>query len=480
MKKLIYIGLLALGFASCSDFLDIDDETKISNDRLFSTLSGVEEALNGAYYEMGATNYYGTQMIMAAEVKGGNLKIDDLNFESPFSFYYIPAFEFTHTVEGEDDYFDGCYGQIYEVISAANMVIENIDYVEDASDLQKLQAVAEAKAIRALAHFDLARLYAQPYSYTANAQHLGIPYLQKNIAYHELTSRDLLYDNYENIIADLLEAEQNLGTAIGVEEAKSAKFYMSKVAAQALLARVYLYKSDWDKAREYATKVIESGSASLLPNSEVLDYYSNNTPTNEDLFAIDNGGRNNAAPLSDRIGISENRDRFYLLPSNDIIDLYDDEDVRKQLFGEQEAKDVVQSLTAKWTEMADKDHYIPVVRLAEMYLIRAEASLNLPAIDEVQARADLDVIRKRANPNATNLQLSGAALKEELFLERRRELAFEGHLFFDIVRMGRDLRRVDCNATQNVNVDYPSDLFVLPIPEDAIEGNPNMVQNPGY
>ena len=92
----------------------------------------------------------------------------------------------------------------------------------------------------------------------------------------------------------------------------------------------------------------------------------------------------------------------------------------------------------------------------------------------------MDVIRKRANPNVANLQLSGAALKEELFQERRRELAFEGHLFHDILRMGRDLRRVDCNALQNVNIDYPSDLFILPIPEEAIEFNDQMVQNPGY
>lgn len=480
MKKILYIGLLALGFASCSDFLDIDDETKISNDKLFSTLSGVEEALDGVYYEMGNGNYYGSHMIIGADVKGGNLKVNDLNFENPSSYYYIPAFEFTHTVNGDDDYFSDCYGQIYKVISAANTIIENIDYVEDATDTEKAQAVAEAKVVRALAHFDLTRLYAQPYSYTANAQHLGIPYLHKNIAYHERTTRDLLFDNYEDIIADLTDAEQNLGTAIGIEGAKYAKAYMSKVGAQALLARVYLYKGDWDKAREYATKVIENGSVSLIANSEVEDSYSSNNPTSEDIFVIDNEGRNNAAPLSDRIGVSEKRERFYLIPSNDIISLYEDGDVRKQLFTAQVGTKATRVVTRKWTEKDGKDHYIPVVRLAEMYLIRAEACLNMPVSDEVQARADLDVIRKRANPNVVNIQLSGTALKEELFLERRRELAFEGHLFYDIVRMGRDLRRVDCNATQNVNLDYPNNLYVLPIPEEAIESNGQMIQNPGY
>nr|WP_320119273.1 RagB/SusD family nutrient uptake outer membrane protein [uncultured Marinifilum sp.] len=476
MKKLIYIGLLALGFASCSDFLDVEDETKISNDQLFSTLSGVEEALNGVYYVIGDTDYYGKQMLIAADIKGGNLKFDDITFGNPFSYYFLPAFQFTHTAIGEEDYLEGCYEHIYSVISAANNVIENIEYAADASETQKLQAVAEAKAIRALAHFDLTRLYAQPYSYSANAQHLGVPYMLQNIAWDQLVSRDLLYDNYENIIADLLEAEANLGTAIGIEEANYAKAYMSKVAAQALLARVYLYKGDWDNAKAYATKVIEDGSISLLSNSEYVDSYQSQDPTKEDIFIIDNTGISAAAPMATTIGFQDDRTYHLLLPSNDIIDLYDDGDVRGELFVEQ----LGEKVTTKWVEFSDKDRCIPVIRLAEMYLIRAEASLNLPVSDEVQARADLDVIRKRANPAASNIQLSGSALKEELFQERRRELAFEGHLFYDIVRMGRDLTRVDCNALYNVNIDYPSNLFVLPIPEDAMEYNDQMVQNPGY
>lgn len=476
MKKLLYIGLLATSLVSCSDFLDIDDKTKISNDKLFSTLSGVEEALNGVYFEMGDFEYYGCNMIMAAEVKGGNLKFNNIAQESPFASYYLPAFQFTHTVEGDDDYFDGFYSSIYKVISGANSIIENIHHATDASDVEKAQAVAEAKAIRALAHFDLTKLYAQPFSYSSNAQHLGIPYLLKNIAYDQLTTRDILYNNYENIINDFLDAEADLGTAIGVEDSKYTKAYLSKVAVQALLARVYLYKGDWNKAIEYATKVIENGSISLISNSEIKDYYSNSNPTSEDLFIIDNSSRNIAAPLSDRIGIKENRTILYLLPSNDIIDLYEDGDVRGELF----AKQMEMTLTQKWVEFSGKDHFMPIIRLAEMYLIRAEASLNLPVTNEVQARADINIIRKRANPAATNIQLSGNELKEELFQERRRELAFEGHLFFDIVRMGRHLRRVDCNALENVNVDYPSNLFVLPIPKDAMQYNRQMEQNAGY
>lgn len=476
MKNIIYIGLLVLGLASCSDFLDIEDETKISNDKLFSTLNGADEALNGTYYELGNGSYYGNNMIIAPEIKGGNLKVNNISFENAKSYNYLPSFEFTHTVKGEADYMSNFYKHLYRVISYANNVIENIENVADATEQEKAQIEAEAKAIRALAHFDLTRFYAQPYSYTANAQHLGVPYMLRNIQYDELVTRDLLFDNYENIIADLVYAEENLGTAIGNVGASYSEAYMSKLAAQALLARVYLYKGDWERARLYATKVIEDGEVSLLSTAEFVESFSKQEPSREDIFIVDNSGRKIGAPLSDIIGISEARTSLFLLPSNDIIELYEEGDVRGDLFDVQ----MEVQLTKKWMEFADQDNHISVLRLAEMYLIRAEASLNLPVRDEVQARADLNVIRKRANPNAENLQLSGFALDEELFIERRRELAFEGHLFFDIARMGRNLRRVDCNARENINIDYPNNLFVLPIPEDAIEFNDQMEQNPGY
>ncbi|MDQ2178948.1 RagB/SusD family nutrient uptake outer membrane protein [Marinifilum sp. D714] len=476
MKNITYIGLLVLGLASCSDFLDIEDETKISNDKLFSTLNGADEALNGTYYELGNGSYYGKDMIIAPEIKGGNLKVNNISFENAKSYNYLPSFEFTHTVKGEADYMSNFYKHLYRVISYANNVIENIENVADATEQEKAQIEAEARAIRALAHFDLTRFYAQPYSYTANAQHLGVPYMLRNIRYDELVTRDLLFDNYENIIADLVYAEGNLGTAIGNVGASYSKAYMSKLAAQALLARVYLYKGDWERARQYATKVIEDGEVSLLSTAEFVESFSKQEPSREDIFIVDNSGRKIGAPLSDIIGISEARTSLYLLPTNDIIELYNDGDVRGELFDVQ----MEAQLTKKWVEFADQDNHISVLRLAEMFLIRAEASLNLPVRDEVQARADLDVIRKRANPNAENLQLSGFALDEELFNERRRELAFEGHLFFDIARMGRNLHRVDCNARENINIDYPNNLFVLPIPEDAIEFNDQMEQNPGY
>lgn len=475
MKKLIYLTALFLGVVSCSDFLDIDDATKISNDKIFSTIEGAREAINGVYYQLGDGDYYGKNLMIVPSIKGGDLKINDITFENPMSYDYLPSYHFSHL--REDDFTDNIYKSIYEIIYGVNNIINSVDGILDASQEEKVQLIAEAKALRALAHFDLTRFFAQPYVFTPNGQHMGIPYLKANITYEDKVKRDLLYKNYEDIIADLTDAELNIGTAINQEGAKSSRAYMSKVAVQALLARVYLYKNDWDNAREYATKVIESGSASLLGNDQIVDSYNVNEPNDEDLFVVDKSGRSDGAPLSSILGVRIERTSKYMLVSNDLLSLYDEDDVRLQLFEEQ----LGITLSSKYKEfVGGHDHYIPVVRLAEMYLIRAEASLNLPVSDEVQARADLDIIRKRANPAAENVQLSGDVLREELFNERRRELAFEGHLFFDIARMGRDVRRVDCNAEINKDLDYPDYRYVLPIPDEAIEYNDKMIQNPNY
>ena len=110
-----------------------------------------------------------------------------------------------------------------------------------------------------------------------------------------------------------------------------------------------------------------------------------------------------------------------------------------------------------------------------MYLIRAEANarLNKPT----EALQDLNSIRERANLSALT---ATANLLEEIFLERRRELAFEGHLFFDIIRFKKDVIR-DKGCLANVcNLNYPSNFFILPIPQSSIELNENIQQNEGY
>ncbi|MFP4691574.1 MAG: RagB/SusD family nutrient uptake outer membrane protein [Bacteroidales bacterium] len=480
IRLLPFAALLML--FSCSDFLDVDEQTRISNDKLFSTVEGNAEALSSAYYMLGEANYYGRNMMVVPGIKGGNLKIHDIDNSNPMSFYFRPSYEFNHSEDPEDDYTDDIYRKIYEVIMTVNNIIEYAPDIGDASEEEKNQILAEARAIRALAHFDLTRLFAQPYIYSDNAQHPGVAYIDRVLGYNEHFGRDRLYQNYNRILEDLAFAEEHIGTSLARDYASGAmdyysSAYFSKRSVQALMARVYLYKGDWSSAREYASEVISTGGASLQPHDAFVERFVSNDPSGEDLFIINNEGSSSGAPLASIMGTRDDRNTNYLEISNDLLSLFDEKDRRLDYYIHE--NDGMVSL--KYPEFdGNKDHYIPMIRLAEMYLIRAEASVNLPNPDEVQARSDLNKIRRRANPDAPGINLTGEALREEIFLERRRELALEGHLFFDIARQGRNVRREDVNATMNRNLDYGDYRYVLPIPQRAVSLNDQMTQNEGY
>ena len=481
-KRLLLAFSIALMLASCEDFLDVDEQTNISNDQLFRTVKGATEALSGAYYSLGELEYYGRNMMVVPDLKGGNLRIYNLDNTNPISFYYRPSYEFNHSEDPGDDYTDNMYQRIYEVIMSVNNVIRYAPDIENANEEEKNQLLAAARAIRALAHFDLTRLYAQPYIFSQNAQHTGIAYIDRILGYNEQFPRDPLFRNYNRILEDLKFAEEHIGPSLAQRYASStlnyySSAYFTKAGVQALMARVYLYMNDWTNARAYASAAINTSGASLQPSASFVERFISNVPSSEDLFIINNEGRNSGAPLSIIFGFRNERTTNYMAISNDLIELFEQGDRRREYY----IKQLNDTITRKYTEYTgSKDHYIPVIRLAEMYLIRAEASVNLPAPDEVQARSDLDRIRRRANPGAPAVNLSGQALKDEIFRERRRELAMEGHLFFDIARHGRNVRRNDTNATMNQNLDFGDYRYVLPIPQKAISLNRLMTQNDNY
>ena len=479
--RLLPVAALMVLFA-CSDFLDVDEQTRISNDQLFSTVKGNAEALSGAYYMLGDANYYGRNMMVVPDIKGGNLKMHNVNSANPMSAYFMPSYEFNHSEDPENDYTDNMYRQIYEVIMGVNNIIEYAPEIENATEDEINQILAEAKAIRALAHFDLTRWFARPYNYSSNAQHPGVAFIDRVLGYNEHFGRDPLYRNYNRILDDLKFAEEHIGTSLAQHYASGAmnyysSAYFSKRSVQAMMARVYLYMEDWSSAREYASEVISAGGTSLQPHETFVERFVSNDPSGEDLLIINNEGRSSGAPLASIMGTRSGRTTNYMEISNDLLSLFGEDDRRLDYYIHEHNAMV----SRKYPEYdGNKDRFIPVIRLAEMYLIRAEASVNLPNPDEVQARSDLNTIRRRANPDAPGVNLTGEALRDEIFLERRRELALEGHLFFDIARQGRDVRRDDVNATMNRNLDYGDYRYVLPIPQRAVSLNNQMTQNDGY
>ena len=123
---------------------------------------------------------------------------------------------------------------------------------------------------------------------------------------------------------------------------------------------------------------------------------------------------------------------------------------------------------------------IKVLRLSELYLIRAEAAAEKASPDFTQANADLNAIRRRGDASAANLNLTTKdALIDAVLLERRKELAFEGNLLYDMARRKKNIVRIDC-ISQNCNINADDYRLVMPIPSNTIIANRNMIQNQGY
>ena len=129
----------------------------------------------------------------------------------------------------------------------------------------------------------------------------------------------------------------------------------------------------------------------------------------------------------------------------------------------------------KYNKEANSDE-----KLSELYLIRAEAAAEKATPDFTLANADLNLIRKRADPSATNLNITVKNdLIDAILLERRKELAFEGNLLFDLLRRKKDVTRVDATATVK-NLSTDDNRLIMPLPANTVNANKNMVQNTGY
>jgi len=471
MRTTLYIMLsllMLLSATSCEEFLNRDPEDKISNDGLFKDMTGVKYALAGAYNSLADNDYYRKNFILNAELKGGNVKFSS-NIVEMYMDRYRDTYNFNHSPNDERTsyYF---YRHLYEVLNMANNVIANTPDAKGGTQAEKDHVLGEARTIRALAHFDLVRLFARRYDYTNNAQHPGIVIVRQSPDVFDQPERSTVYETYRFIVDDLKQAINLLENSPSKDK---GDLWISAATAKAILARVYLYKEDWNNAIDMATQVIQNNNYNLVPHQQYVEKFTQDQPSQEDIWMLDNSYEL-AEALSKFIGVPGNADKTQMSVSKDLLNLYEQEDVRQELFTTYENDTVCRKYQAE----NNIESNIPMVRLPEMYLIRAEASARIG--EPIQARSDLDKIRKRANPDAPFPNLTGQELIDQIILEKRKELALEGHLFYELKRLGRDINRTDCNATRNQNLTYPDYRYVMPIPKDEMDYNQNMIQNEGY
>tara|TARA_R110002049_G_scaffold200119_6_gene370710 strand:- start:817 stop:2145 length:1329 start_codon:yes stop_codon:yes gene_type:complete len=442
MKKIIYITLIFVTALSC-DVLDAEPQNSISAEEAFKTKEDINKGILGAYASFQSLSYYGRTYSLFSDLAADNLA-------HPLAATATAYAEVNNNnILPENGSVDGIWSIAYDGINVANNVITKVPTIADMSEQEKNEALAELYFIRALNHFNLLNYFG------------GVPIkIIPTVGVGNLDApRNSVEEVYSQIINDLIFASDNLPVS-------SNKVRAGKYAAKALLAKVYLYKKDYPQAKTLASEVIAEGGYTLLQNYE--DIFADDASA-ESIFeiAFTQLERNRISEYNFPTSLNGRRE---VEPAQDLLDAYEANDER---FEGSIAFEGTQAYAIKYDDLSlGADNFI-VLRIADMYLVRAEAEANLPSPVVSAVQSDINEIRVRANLQPT-LESSISQLIRIIEKERRIEFAFEGQRWFDLVRTDRAIA-----VLPNVN---STNQTLFPIPTDEIQTNnsPGMVQNPGY
>ncbi len=457
-----------IGFMlSCSEsFLELSPQDSVSDEEAITNLEDLETSVTGVYDEISGAYYYGRYMFMIPDVMADDVK---QNLSANRIVDYAE-----HVQNVSDSQANALWTGMYFANNALNNIINSDVEVTASTQDEKDHLIGEAYALRGLVYFDLVKLFAQHYTFTADASHAGVPIILEFDPTLE-PERNTVKEVYDQIISDMTKAISLMKTTSRSANSNT----LSSVAVKALLSRVYLYKEDWVNAEAMATDVIESGYT-LETNANYLNLWAADNST-ESIFEIamtetDNVGSNSISGLYLSPAAGGYGD---YLPSNDVVSLYEAGDARLGVFIDDPllAGDYAPYRVNKYPEVLGYDN-VKVIRLAEMYLIRAEARAEI-GTNILGAQQDLDVVRQRALPTAPTTIAIGDALKDAIFLERRLELCFEGQRLWDLMRKKKNIVRTQCTSSI-CEIPYGDDTNILPIPQNETDVNPNIAQNPGY
>ncbi len=467
MKKYIIATLAIISFTilSCSEsFLELPLQQQVENSVALTNLEDFESSITGVYNEISGSEYYGRYMLLIPDVMADDVK---QNAQANRIEDYAE-----HIVRVSDGDANSLWTTMFAAINATNAIINSEVVVPDAVQDERDHIIGEAYALRGLIYFDMVRFFAQHFTFTADASHPGVPIVLE-FDPTGIPSRSSVNEVYDRVILDMTMAISLMDS----DSRSGNSNTLSSTSVKALLARVYLYKEDWSNAEAMATDVINSGEFSLVSNANYYNLWTTDN-SSESIFEIsmteaDNVGGGGLAGLY----LPEIFGDY--LPSNDVVSLYDTEDARLSTFEEDPLLigEFAPYRMIKYPDINGFDN-VKVIRLAEMYLIRAEARAEI-GTDIAGAQDDLDAVHQRAVAGSADNADTGDALDDAIFLERRLELAFEGQRLWDLMRKKMDVVRTNCTS-QTCLIPYASETVILPIPQNETDVNPNIDQNPGY
>ncbi len=471
-NKIIYI-LLVMAFltSSCDDTLEQQFSNNVEVSDAIVDLNSLNLAVNGSYSLFTDRDVYNRTLLLVPEILSDNGFIDAFDNTGRYL-----DFDF-YSVNANNPNVDRTWDDLTRIIASTSIIIERAKVISFPESEQEdaEQYRGEAYALRALAFHNMQLLFAQPYNFSADASHLGVPIpdfeLLGDGGTLQTPSRSSTAQVYQQIENDLLNAIDLLKN-VNLIASESARKRMNLHAAKALLARVYLHMESWTEAKNLAIDVIENSGSELLENDEYIASWGLES-NKETLMVLINNAVDNSG--------SDSISHFYLnyedaFATDDFVSILGDTtDVRKGLY----PRDGNVNLVEKFPRKTVRDDKIQIVRLSEMYLIKAEAHAQLT--EDIQAQEALDAIRQRAEPTAASSTETGQVLIDKIILERRKELAFEGFRLYDLTRYGRTFNKF-LQDGDPIPISAPENRTIMPIPIDEINVNPNIAnqQNPGY
>lgn len=498
-------AILAASLSSCvNDWLDVAPSDGTDADAALTSSSDLAAARTGMYAALkGNSNlvdYYGQQFFVYGDVHAGDdYQYNNLGGSNRASFYYDMNYQTASEFTSSTSSSNVAWKSPYIVIGRANRIIAAAEggALSDAAEAKATidQYAAEAKVLRALAHFDLVRIYGKPYTEDQGAS-LGVPLVTEVLESNAKPARSTVAEVYTQVVKDLTEAISSNALATETEPG-----YVSVWGAKAILSRVYLNMGDYANALSVAEDIIKSknSGAALWTRDQYFKAWDASTPNeSEFLFRLnvtgstDNNDLNGIGNLQQRDGYKE------MVATKKFVDMLtsDPKDVRNGMFlPATAAKEVATYGTNKvfLNKLRGQGGnsrnvtIVPIIRLSEVYLTAAECAFRNN--DKTKAVEYLnDLVKNRTTTEASLATVDNITL-ERILIERRKELIGEGQRYFDALRNNETITRYTSEADKGWHKtlskdaqSFDRDYFkaIAAIPQAEINANPNIKQNTGY
>ena len=504
MKRIgkdIWFLVCWIGICGCGDFLDEVSQ----NEMRPSSADDLQQLLMGEVYSAGhSENVFHMYLDMLTDDVTCNYSKDPMVQQYYKRYWPVYAWQFDMFEQLESSSVQGAdtYDHYYRCLKGCNVVLDMLDKVTG-SEEQKANVKGQSLAMRGYFYFMLVNLFAKPY----NAPDIdiekapGVPLITTSEVSDDYPKRASIAKVYSRVEKELLEAL----TLLREHGGNNSKFKASEMFCYTLLSRLYLYMEKWEEVEKYA-------SMGLTKNSSLYDLASAPWQTWGMIYAPNENiyGRKSDEVIWLGYGNSYEYDfaqsGFTFVPSPELVQLYDFTesnvnnrgDLRLRYYYEY-ARDFFSPLMDIKIKYGIRKEYtmeanypIKGMRVAELYLNRAEANIhryleNKEESLRVSALADLNFLRSfrydTRNESYTNVDYSGDELLEFYKEERRRELAFEDHRWFDLRRYGMpEIKHVYQGSESEIPVTYVleqgSERYVLPIPRSVLDKNYNLEANP--